>query len=296
MHDAILHDEVVALLERYYLHGDRSSVTVYRGAVQSDGRPEYVASMLERTEPHDDDYRIFRAFIDDQDVILDIGANWGYSVGSIWACGATTRVVSFEPLTLYSACLERIVELRPGRFDYRTVALGAMRGRLRFVVPVVNGTALTALTSADPSPYLVGLCSNIVNHITEWMPDLAGHADVKLYEFESCVEMLDDVLATEVFDFPINQISAIKVDVEGLEDQVIQGALGTIAKFMPLIMAEGGNRNERLVRQLEPLGYFYTERQGDVLVPVKGITESANGFFLHPDHCLFYRDAGIYAD
>ncbi len=294
--DMDMHVRISAVIERYYRDGDRSSGTVYRSAegVNGDGRPAYIDEMLARTTPHDEDYGIFRIFADERDIILDIGANWGYSAGSIWASGAHCRIISFEPLACYQACLERIAKLRKGRFDFRMVALGASRGQLRFVVPVVNGTAITALTSANSDPNLIDLINNIENHITEWMPDVGAGADIRLQEFDTLIDTLDHILESEQFDFPIERIVAIKVDVEGLEDQVIQGAVATIIKHKPLILAESGNRNHRLVHLLQPLGYLYTERQGEVLVAIEGThTTSANGFFLHPDFIPFYEKMGI---
>jgi hypothetical protein len=49
-----------------------------------DGRIEWIPSMLERADVHDEDYRMFRTLTEADGVFLDIG-NYGYPAASVWA-------------------------------------------------------------------------------------------------------------------------------------------------------------------------------------------------------------------
>ena len=281
-------------LVRYFESGDRSDTLVCRdpGEFAVDGKPEQIRDMLARAELHDEDYIIFRAFTDPSETILDIGASWGYSVGSIWASGSQCSIISFEPLQLCRDCLDQIRHLNPDRYDFQIVGLGSETGTVRFVTPIVNGTALTALTSADPSIHKKGLQQNIRDHIDRWMGGM-NDVTLRLYEFQGNIRRLDDELSENVFTVPVKRIAAIKIDAEGFERQVLQGSIETLKKHKPLIMAESGNRTPGVQDMLASFGYFYAERSGDRLIPVSGITNAMNGFFVHHDNVARYSAAGI---
>jgi FkbM family methyltransferase len=281
-------------LNRYFESGDRSDNLVSRdpGEFEVDGRPEHIRSMLARGELHDEDYIIFRAFTDPSETILDVGASWGYSAGSIWASGAKCSILSFEPLLLCRDCLDQVRQLNQDRYDFRIVGLGSETGTVRFVTPIVNGAAITALTSADPSIHRKGLPQNIRDHIDRWMGGVPD-ATIRLYEFLGSIRRLDDELTGRDFTFTVKRIAAIKIDAEGYERQVLEGSRETVGRHKPLIMVESGNRTPGVQDMLIPLGYFYTERSGDRLVPVSGATNAINGFFVHRDNTARYNDAGI---
>jgi hypothetical protein len=76
--------------------------------VRVDGDSIWIPEMLARTEPHDQDYRVFHIFQDSHSLVLDVGANWGYSVGSLWSTGCKSHIVSFEAIPLYKECLDAI--------------------------------------------------------------------------------------------------------------------------------------------------------------------------------------------
>src|SRR5262249_57844283 len=120
--------------------------------------------MLTRSEPHDPDYRIFGKFRDPSSTIIDVGAHYGYSAASIWAVGSTTCVLSFEPTEAIGPMLDRIAELRPGRFDYRVIALGLRLGQLDLVVPVLDGVGLTALTTGIGHPDIAAMAHSIATY------------------------------------------------------------------------------------------------------------------------------------
>jgi FkbM family methyltransferase len=293
-HDPRLYDEISHTLHRFYVQGDRGNDLVIADLnnVRLDGHPDYVEEMLSRKEPHDEDYIIFRSFQDGNAAILDVGANWGYSAGSIWAAGASCKVVSFEAIPLYRDCLERIARLKPHLYNYVMMALSSSTDILRFNVPVVNGTALTALTSASANPHLDSLAQNIHHSIIRWMPNV-DDVTLKICEFEVPVQTLDDVISNSPGLIPNHGIHAIKLDVEGLEYQILKGAMTTLSSHTPLIMTEGGNRQAGLQELMVSLGYLYAERKDDKLIPVSGTGTKINGFFYHRDRIGEYRSRQI---
>ena len=64
----------------------------------------------------------------------------------------------------------------------------------------------------------------------------------------------EDHIPVKTLDsFQLEQVSLIKLDVEGYEREVIKGAWNTISRSRPIIFAEG--ETDQLFPLLAPLGY-----------------------------------------
>lgn len=288
--------ELYAALERYFVLKDRDPGFVLQStdAFEFDGRPAYLPEILARGTLHDEDYRVFRFLTNTDEVFLDIGANYGYSAASVWATGAKCAVLSFEPIVAFEPCLKLMASLRPGRYDYRMMGLGASPARVRFVTPVINHTAVTALTTATESPHLESVAINLERYVHDHMGATQA-VSLRFFEFEAHIEALDGVLARNHFSVPVNRVAAVKIDTEGFEFSVARGAAETLRKHRPLVMVEGGNRVPGLGPLMADLGYFYAERDGDVLRPFLGTGVRSNGFFVHRDRATAYRTIGLLA-
>jgi FkbM family methyltransferase len=289
-HDPKFREEISKIFHRYYIQGDRGDDIIISdmSQIHLDGHPDYVPEMLSRIKPHDDDYVIFRSFQDKDEAILDIGANWGYSAGSFWTVGARSKIISFEAIPLYRDCLQKILTLRPEAYSYLMTALADKPGNLRFAVPVVNNTALTALTSASEDPHLDSLASNVHNYVLRCMPHVED-INLRICEFEVPVRTLDDVIAELPELIPEHGVAVIKLDVEGLEYEILKGGINTLRLYKPLIMTEGGNRRNGLQEFMASLGYSYAEREVDKLKFVSGMGMENNGFFVNNERINEYR-------
>jgi hypothetical protein len=79
-------------------------------------------------------------------------------------------------------------------------------------------------------------------------------------------------------DFEINNCSLLKIDVEGHELQLLEGAINTIRRGQPLILIEIREQNMPAVcRLLESLGY----RQA-TMDQLAGVPGSAGNFIFIP--------------
>ena len=246
--------------------------------------------MLARKTAHDDDYQILRIFDDPETIILDIGANWGYSVGSILCSGALAKIISFEANPLFKACLEKIKSLRFQQYDYVITALANYSGQADFVVPIINNEAVTALaTAADVDPHHLAEATR--EHLEKWQPNLY-QLEIYLVHFQAPVTTLDSLLSSQAQLCGDRPIVAIKIDVEGLEFQVMQGSEHILRTWTPLILTESPSQKNGMRQWLASLGYSYAERQGNQLVMTADITAN-NGFFVHESRLSFYSDRGL---
>jgi len=292
--DPQLRDAIHEVVVRYYERGERDEI-VLEGTDQvfMDGGAAQIPAMLLSPVPHDEDFQILRAFTDPEAVILDIGANAGYSVASIWAVGSKCKIVSFEVLPWHFAALDAIAQLRPGNYGFRMLGLSDTRGSMKFVVPVVNGFTVSALSSASTTPNLDCLTKNIYDHTMLWIPG-TEITSVKFWEIDASVEVLDHLIKTDKNLLGNRSIAAMKLDIEGFEYRALMGARGVLKRHKPLVMVEGGNCWEGLAEYMATLGYFYAEKRGMTLVPAEGVCQGNNGFYVHHDKVESYRKIGIY--
>ncbi|MGH9207034.1 MAG: FkbM family methyltransferase, partial [Acidimicrobiales bacterium] len=162
-------------------------------------------------------------------------------------------------------------------------------GRLDLVVPALDGRALTALATGAQHPSIAGIASNVVDYAARY-----GGERLTLHRFAAPISRLDDELASGGFRVPVSNVVAIKVDAEGMEDEVLTGASRILQRHRPLVMAEGGHHpGPRAV--MEALGFKMAELAGDVLRPVPAPTQSVNAWYFHPSRIAEYHALGLLA-
>lgn len=164
--------------------------------------------------------QLFSRQISPGDVIFDVGAHVGfYSLLASRLAGPDGRVIAFEPLARNVELLERhLTYNQASNVVVMKAAVAERSGQGRFDA---NG---------DPS-----------------MGALADEGDpIDLVSIDDLVER---------GELPPPRL--VKIDVEGAESRVLQGAAATLAKHRPVILlaAHGWRQWSECSRQLSELGY-----------------------------------------
>ena len=198
-------------------------------------RERVMAEPITPSFKHDVEAKLLLQFDLPQSPCIDIGANNGFYSTILEGPVGTSNLYIFEPLPHLHAKLKQ--QFRGAHlFDY---ALSDREGTQSIRVPYING-----------NPYYTRAT---LNDHTE-----AGQTDTE----EIAVQLVP--LDKVVSDLGLDAISVIKIDVEGHEHAVIQGALETIKRFKPLLMVEIEVRHHdepisTIFSTLESIGYrgFY---------------------------------------
>lgn len=292
--EAACRQAIGSAIARYFVKQQRTDdIAVPFEKLITDSNPQWIEGMLDRIELTEPEFAIFRFFKNRTGTVLDLGANFGYSAASIWATGATMSILSFEPNPWHVPCLQQIKVMRRGRFDFVSSGLGSRDDSIRFVVPVIDGVGISGLMSAAiESETDWAIPENLVHYVFKYLTNV----EVPVVQFSEVtwkVRPLDAILSSRKFDVPLDEIAAIKLDVEGFEADVIAGAIETIRHHLPMLMIEGANRNPMVVGQLTPLGYRYAEFQDEQLALSADQSLRTNGFYLHESKLDLYRLLGM---
>jgi FkbM family methyltransferase len=171
------------------------------------------------------------------DQVWDIGANVGV-FSAVAALHADVRVVAVEADAWLGQLLRRTAALsayRPGAIDVLIAAISGHDGVERFQI-AARGRASNALVSAGGRSMMGGV------RALQLVPVLR----------------LDTLAQT------LGPPDVIKIDVEGAEIKVIEGALSLLKSHQPLVYAEIGREQFAAIAALiAPLGYrvFGTDRR-----------------------------------
>ncbi len=174
--------------------------------------------------------------------IVDVGAHDGALTLPLAAL-AGARVLAFEPLPPAFARLEAAVRAAgcEGQVTLRREALGTGTGRLSLEVPVVGGVAQEQWASVAKDYAGIAAGDPRVERILRW--------DVEVMALDS-LGLVD--------------VTAMKVDAEGAEEEVLRGAEATLRRCMPVLTVEIEERHRvgstrDVPRFLAGLGYrgFY---------------------------------------
>ncbi len=174
--------------------------------------------------------------VEDNWNVLDIGSNFGYYSMLIASRAPKATIYAFEPHSVSYAALDRHRQMN--HYDQvkpQRIALSDSEGSLRLVVPPsVNGG---------------------IGHLETGGGDVAaGH------QIEDVQTMPLDSFASRN---AIDRVDFIKIDVEGAELMVLDGARETIARCRPKMLIEinpsalqrFGRSAEELLERIRSLGY-----------------------------------------
>ena len=160
----------------------------------------------------------------DDDVVIEVGANIGaHTVGLAGRVGATGRVLAFEPQRLAFQTLCANVALNSlANVDCYWAAVGEKRGSM--LVPELDPAQQANFGGLSLEGATQG----------RRVPCFA----------------LDEFVA-------MPRLKLVKIDVEGMEGDVLRGATALLAKFKPHLYVENDrvDRSEALMRLIDSLGY-----------------------------------------
>lgn len=199
-----------------------STMTRY-GPMTYDVNDEYLGRALaEYGEYCEREVDLFRSIVRDGDTVIDIGANIGcVTVPLARIVGPVGRVFAFEPVPCNLELLRKNVKGLP--VTVCACALGAVGGEIG--VPVWDQTV----------PHNSG-----------------GHSLIKAgAAAKAKVKRLDDLKT-------VKRCSFIKIDVEGMERDVLLGGRDFIQKHKPLLYVENDRveRSDALISLLSEMDYF----------------------------------------
>lgn len=188
-------------------------------------------------EAHHHEVEVLKTFIKEGDVVLDIGAN----IGCITV-----------PLAQHVGKSGQVISIEPQQFIYNMLC---------------GNIALNMLTN-------VATFNRAAAHksgIEAFIPDLDYTKDINFGGVECACEagFLDDsgksidkvVQTIAVDDLRLSRCNLLKVDVEGMEPVVLQGAVDTIRRCKPIIQVEAIHNIEEISRFLDSVGYDYVMQE-----------------------------------
>ena len=185
-------------------------------------------------------------------VAIDIGANQGFY--SYALARLFDRVLAFEPNPTIVADLERSGSKK---IELHKVALSAGDGRRELYVPRVGGVEQHGWASFDRFN----------------LPDVTGVSTL-------------DVPVRSLDSYRLDAVDFLKIDVEGHEVEVLTGAMDTLRRNGPVILAEVRAANFETVRtMLGSIGYTPFRMLDGAVVPWSA---SQGG---EQENYIFRRDA-----
>ena len=189
--------------------------------------------------------------------VLDIGANIGVISATI-AKSKNVFVHSFEPIPANAKNVSRLTSfLNIKNLALYQTALGSTHGKVEMITPRRDNVLLE------------GYSHIIDSKSTE---NVGAHFTVE-------INMLDNISAISS-----KTISAIKIDVENYELEVLKGAAKLIAKSHPIIYCELWNNSVRfeVINYLSSFGYkCYVKRNSELKESDGYVGDDLNFFFLY---------------
>ncbi|HLW36606.1 MAG TPA: FkbM family methyltransferase [Chthoniobacterales bacterium] len=201
----------------------------------------WLASIDGSLEP---ELRMLPRLVSKTDVALDIGANAGFYAFRM--SKIFSKVYAFEINDDLTGDLRNV---NPGKITVMPIGLSSKAGEATLHIPVLNGLPLTGWASLAP-----GNC-----------PDATG-------------ELTKPVKIATLDSFQLKNISFVKIDVEGHELHVLEGARQTLSAHRPRVLIEIKDQNRAaafeffselnyVARKLEDLAGVHGSPENFIFVP-----------------------------
>lgn len=209
-------------------------------------------------KPHEHDFGLLKQLPGNGDMtFVDIGTNRGEAIQSMLTMKKNCRVVGFEPNPIVfkkTASLYR----NSKQVTLHNCGLGKDNGSFTLFLPFFRNFMFDGLASFNKT------------EASDWLKGrIFGYSDKLMHikEINCEVKRLDDFNLDPYF---------IKIDVQGLEYEVLQGGLETLKKHQPALLIE--TPSEKVMNLLEGLGYAPYYYHNQQLEPGRG---QLNTWFFH---------------
>jgi FkbM family methyltransferase len=169
---------------------------------------------LWRTVKGNPEFHVLRLLADPDKLAVDVGANHG--AYSFYMARLSKGCVAFEPNPKLAASLEKKSKVEGLGVRVNACALSDKIGEVVFSIPVIDGKELDALATIEADNRL-------------------GGAEVTCYT----------VPCRRLDDFELDRVGMIKVDAEGHEGAVLEGARSLIGRDRPALMVEVEDRHKK---------------------------------------------------
>ena len=170
--------------------------------------------------PHDKSYLALVHFAQEPNgLFLDVGANNGISALSFRRLNKTYRILSLEPDPRHELALRRVAR-KIDRFEYRIIGAGRRRETRVFHTPRYKSVVLHTFTSTDRQ--------QAMSAVRESFGPKVGDA-TQVSSAKWPIVPIDDLDLDPAI---------IKIDVEGLDADVLLGANKTVERARPFLMVE----------------------------------------------------------
>lgn len=194
-------------------------------------RAKVMALPIARDYPFDVEAKLLRSIGLKPAVMLDIGANTGVYSAILEDVFGSENLYLFEPLPH----LQRYLKRRFPRAHVFDFGLSDKREKQTIRVPYINGKRFDTRATCN-------------NHTES--------NQTGCDEFEVRFLPLDEVARS----VPFNSVGFVKIDVEGHELEVLDGAVETLNRFKPLVLIEIEVRHHafpvtKIFSRLEAMGY-----------------------------------------
>ncbi|MGD9200474.1 MAG: FkbM family methyltransferase [Chitinispirillia bacterium] len=197
--------------------------------------------LMEQLDWFEDEIMFIRKILKRGDKVIDIGANYGvYSLSMALKVGNSGKVLAFEPTSYVAECLANSIKVNNFR-NTELIKAGLSDRSRKAVFFTSPNSELNSLYPEDSSE--------------------GSYETIELISLDSCIDK-----------FNWDRIDFIKLDAEGEEANILNGAKNTITRFSPLIMFEfkhGAKLNIPLIDRFESHGYklYYLIPELALLVP-----------------------------
>lgn len=208
---------------------------------------------------HEKEFSYFITLLDDQGVILDIGANIGIMTVILAKKLNKATIYSFEPIPDNQRAFERVIRFyKLSNVKLFKTALGDQIGELKMILPVIQNAKMQ------------GLC-----HVIEADDEKGEVYSVPVMSLDEMEEIKS-----------VSRITAIKIDVENFEYFVFKGGREILLKHRPIIYSELLNTERRniCINYLKGLGYNMKVFVDNRLIDFIG--QNVINFFFLPTNSL----------